>query len=305
MKIDEDFVKGVAYYIGDGRMTAPRSLSTVNQDIETIKFFIKWLQIYFKFNLQNIKIKILIAQPLFNESILKKIFSKKLGIKYKEIHSVKQKYKSKPYHSDLVEIWANNVLARRNFDKSIPLVKKRCLKNKKLAIAYVKGIMAAEGSPKYHKKSGSRNVHLKMKDKKEIKYIGNLLNDVIGIKSNILKVKSEEGMWLITISGIEEIKRLNELNIFEIESRKRNRLREMSKSYKRAQVKKGYVEDHYITKLKFYNKKLKKRLTAPELSKLIKRDRTRTINVLRTLEKKGLIKSKRKSSRGRAFEFWV
>ena len=83
MKIDEDFVKGVSYYIGDGRMTAPRSLSTVNQDIETIRFFIKWLQKYFKFDLQNIKIKILIAQPSFNEPILKKIFSKKLGIKYK------------------------------------------------------------------------------------------------------------------------------------------------------------------------------------------------------------------------------
>lgn len=305
MKIDEDFVKGVSYYIGDGRMTAPRSLSTVNQDIETIKFFIKWLQKYFKFDLQNIKIKILIAQPSFNGSILKKRFSKKLGIKYKEIHSIKQKYKSKPHHSNLVEIWANNVSARRNFDKSIPLVKKRCLKNKKLAIAYVKGIMAAEGSPKYHKKSGSRNVHLKMKDKKEIIYIGNLLNDVIGIKSSILKVKSEEGMWLITISGIEEIKKLNELNIFEIESRKRNRLREISKSYKRAQVKKGYVEDYYITKLKFYNKKLKKRLTAPELGKLIKRDRTRTINVLRLLEKNGLVKGKRKTSRGRPFEFWT
>lgn len=305
MKIDEDFVKGVSYYIGDGRMTAPRSLLTVNQDIETIKFFIKWLQKYFKFDLQNIKIKILVAQPSFNESILKKIFSKKLGIKYKEIHSVKQKYNAKPHHSDLVEIWANNVLARRNFDKSIPMVKKRCLKNKKLALAYVKGIMAAEGSPKYHKKSGSRNVHLKMKDKEEIKYIGNLLNNILGIKSSILKIKTEEGMWLITISGIEEIKKLNDLNIFEIERRKRNKLKKIAGSYKRAQVKKGYVKDYYIGKLKFLNNKLKKRLTAPELCKLINRDRTRTITVLRLLERENLIKSKRKTSRGRPFEFWI
>jgi len=305
MKIDEDFVKGVSYYIGDGRMTAPRSLSTVNQDIETIKFFIKWLQKYFKFDLQNIKIKILIAQPSFNGPILKKRFSERLGIKYKEIHSVKQKYKSKPYHSDLVEIWANNVSARRNFDKSIPLVKKKCLKNKKLAIAYVKGIMAAEGSPKYHKKSGSRNVHLKMKDKEEIKYIGNLLNNILGIKSSILKIKTEEGMWLITISGIEEIKKLNDLNIFEIESRKRDKLKKIADSYKRVQVKKGYVKNYYIGKLKFFNNKLKKRLTAPELCKLINRDRTRTITVLRLLERKNLIKSKRKTSRGRPFEFWT
>ena len=39
MRIDEEFVRGVGYYLGDGRMKAPRSLSTVNQNEEVIKFF--------------------------------------------------------------------------------------------------------------------------------------------------------------------------------------------------------------------------------------------------------------------------
>lgn len=305
MKIDEDFIKGVAYYIGDGRMTAPRSLSTVNQNIETIKFFIRWLQNYFYIDKKDVKIRILVPKKNFNECQLKKRFSKKLGIKYKEIHSIKQKHNAKPHHNTIIEIWANNASAKRKFDNTILKVKDKCLRNKKLALSYLKGIMAAEGSPKYNVRSGGRSIHLKMKDEKEIKFIGHLLNEVLKIKSSILKVRTEKGMWLITISGIGEIRKLNELNIFEIESRKKDRLNKIANSYKREQVKKGLVKEFYLENLKTFNKKLKKNLTAPELAKLIKRDRTRTINVLRKLEKEKLIKSKRRNTTGRPFEFWI
>lgn len=305
MKIDEDFVKGVSYYIGDGRMTAPRSLSTVNQNMETIKFFLKWLKKYFGINIENIKIKIKTNKLNYNKSKLIDEFSIKLNIKKEHITSVSLKNKAKPHHKILVEVCANNSLAKKQFDNLIPRVKLKCLKNKKLATAYIKGIMAAEGSPKHHVRSGSRTIHLKMKDEEEIKYIGKLFNDVLKINSSILEVKNEEGMWLITISGIEEIKKLNDLDIFEIESRKRDKLKKIAKSYKRTQVKKGHVDDFYTEKLNYFNTKLKRKLTAPELSKLIKRDRTRTISVLRDLERKKLIKSKRKSTRGKPFEFWI
>lgn len=304
MKINKEFVKGTSYYIGDGRMTSPRSLSTMNQDLETIKFFIKWLQKQFKADIKNIKIKIIVPNKNYNSLKLKNKFCKKIGVKYKHINSVRQKHKAKPHHKELIEVCFNNVGSKREFKKMIPKVKKECLKNKKLAVEYIKGIMAAEGSVKYHKGSGSRTIHLKMKDKKEIEYIGRLLNEIINVKANILEVKNEN-MWLITISGMEEIKKSNELDFFEIEGRKRKKLEEIAKSYKRAQVKKGDVKNYYLKGLKFHNKKLGKRLTAPELCKLIKRDRTRTINVLRDLEKKGFVKSKRKNARGRPFEFWI
>lgn len=305
MKIDKELVKGVAYYIGDGRSSTPRSLSTVNQNIETMKFFIKWLRKYFDIPLNRMKIRIKMNTSNFYEEDIKKEFSRKLRIKKKLIASVSMKEKAKEHHKILIEIWAHNSKAKRTYDKLIPIIKGKCLKNKKLAIEYIKGIMAAEGSPKYDVKSGSRKVHLKMKNESEIKYIGKLLNQIIGIRSSILKVRTEEGMWLITISGFYELNKLNDLDIFEIESEKKEKFRRIVKSYKRAQVKKGDVTRFYIEKLNFYNKKYDKRFTAPELAKIIGRDRTRTINVLRQLEKKGLIKSKRKKSTGRAFEFWT
>jgi len=305
MRIDKDFVKGVGYYIGDGRMKAPRSLSTVNQNEKVIKFFLKWLKEYFKFKLKDIKIKIKTSDPNYNEEKLKGEFSKKLGIGKQFIHSVSLKEKSKPHHHTIIDIWANNAKAKREFDSLISVVKEKCLENRGLAVEYVKGIMAAEGSPKYNLKSKSRSVHLKMKNEQEIKYLGKLLNEVIGIKSSILRVKNEEGMWLITISGFYEMNKLQELDIFEIESKKREKLRGITGSYKHAQVKKGDVDKFYMEKLEFFNKKLKKFLTAPELAKLIGRDRTRIINVLRSLEKKGLIIGNRKKSLGRAFEFSI
>jgi len=305
MRIDKDFVKGVSYYIGDGRMKAPRSLSTANQNEKVIKFFLEWLKEYFKFQLKDIKIKIKTSDPNYNEEKLKREFSKKLGIGKQFIHSVSLKEKSKPHHHTVIDIWANNAKAKREFDSLISVVKEKCLENRGLAIEYVKGIMAAEGSPKYNIRSRSRSVHLKMKNEQEIKYLGKLLNEVIGIKSSILRVKNEEGMWLITISGFYEMNKLQELDIFEIESKKREKLRGITGSYKHAQVKKGDVDRFYMEKLEFFNKKLKKFLTAPELAKLIGRDRTRIINVLRSLEKKGLIIGNRKKSLGRAFEFSI
>ena len=305
MKIDKELVKGVAYYIGDGRSSAPRSLSTVNQNVETIKFFIKWLRKYFDIPLKKIKIGIKMNTPNFYEDDIRKEFSKKLKIKEKFIFSVSIKDKAKEHHKIVTEIWAHNSKAKRTYDKLVPIVKRKCLKNRRLAIEYVKGIMAAEGSPKYDIKSGSRNVHLKMKNENEIKYIGKLLNEIIGIKSSVLRIRTEEGMWLITISGFYELNKLKDLDIFEIESEKRKKFIKIVGSYKRAQVKKGDVNRFYIEKLKYYNERYNKRITAPELAKIIGRDRTRIVNVLRQLEKKGLIQSQRRKTIGRPFEFWV
>ena len=41
--VNEEFVEGIGYYIGDGRLKTSSGLSTSNTDIETIKFFIGWL----------------------------------------------------------------------------------------------------------------------------------------------------------------------------------------------------------------------------------------------------------------------
>lgn len=303
MKIDGDLVKGVAYYIGDGRSATPRSLSTVNQNTDTIIFFLNWLKNYFNISLEKTKIKIKMNTKEFNEEKIKESYSKKLKIKKENITSVSIKEKFKPHHKIVIDVWAHNSKAKRKFDSLIPIVKSKCLKSKKLAIEYIKGIMAAEGSPKYHIKSGSRSVHLKMKNKPEIRYLYNLLTNVIKIRCSILEAK-KEGMWLITISGFNELNKLYKLNIFEIESDKKDRLKKIIESYKRMHVKVGDVNKFYLEKLNFYNRKLNKRLTAPELATLIGRERTRVINVLRNMEKKELIMGQRRKTTGTPFEFW-
>jgi DNA-binding MarR family transcriptional regulator len=305
MKIDVDFVKGVSYYIGDGRMSAPRSLSTVNQDIKVIRFFIKWLKCYFNIKAKNIKIFIKLNKKNFNKSKIIEYYSKQLRLNSKRINSVFLKSGAKKHHKVLIEVIANNKTAKKYFDNIIPKVKLKCLNNKKLAIAYLRGIMAAEGSPKFHIKSGSRAVHLKMKNEKEIKYIGILLNNLLKVKTSVLKSKSENGMWLVAISGVDELKKLNNFDIFEIESRKRIRLKIIINSYKRSQVKKGYVDIFYLSKLSLFNSKYKRPISPPEFAKLIGRDRTRISFVLRNLQRKGLVNGVRKLTRGKPYVFSI
>ena len=81
------------------------------------------------------------------------LFSKKLNINQKYITSISEKYGSKAHHKILVEVSINRVPLKMIFDFCLPKVKRICLADKKLAATYIRGIMAAEGSAKYNKKS--------------------------------------------------------------------------------------------------------------------------------------------------------
>ncbi len=261
--ITSKFVEGVAYYIGDGRNKTSGGLSIVDKDISVITFFIKWLQEYFSVDKTNIKIK---------------------------------------FRANYTEVFINRTMLKRLFDLIKPIIKEICLVDKNFASAYLRGIMAAEGTPKFNVRSCSRSVHLKMRDKNEIDYIVSLLN-LLDIRSSLLYSKSDDE-WLITISGVYELQKLQEINVFKLTNNKKHKFIHLMRSYKREQTKKGDVIPFYMTKINQINN-LGNKITALSLAKFVKRDRTRTLNVLIKLKDDGLLNTKRLQKTGRPFVFSI
>lgn len=302
--IDKDFVAGIGYYIGDGRTKTNRGLSTVNKDAKIAKFFINWLIKYFDVNILDMKIYIKTNKEYQNKRIIRRKYSKLIGIDEKCITSISKKYNARKNHKNLIEVYINRVILKNILNSLVPKVKEICLEDKELAIAYVRGLMAAEGCPRHNRESGSRNVFIKMKNKKEIEFAYFLLNNVIHIKtSNILFSKQDEE-WLITISGIYELEKLHKIDIFGMNSERAVKFDNIMSSYKRKQTKKGDVSNFYmkkISELKHNNPKI----TALQLSNYIGRDKTRTIYVLRNLERNGYLMGNRVEKVGRPFEFSI
>ena len=220
-------------YIGDGRLKTDRGLSTINTNLETIKFFIKWLKQYFNAKIEDIKVNIFLPRSDFNVNFEKRKWSKLFRV---NINSVKSKYKYKGYHKIGIEVGYFRAISKLILNKLIPVIKKECLINKSFATAYLKGIMAAEGSLKYNKKSHHRSVHLKMKDKTEVRYVFHLLR-FMGLTPSFLFSKQDKE-WLVMINGCSELEELNEMDIFELNSERKEKFKQILSICHHKQVKK-------------------------------------------------------------------
>lgn len=141
-----------------------------------------------------------------------------------------------------------------------------------------------------------------MKPKKEIDYVHSLLKE-LGINSTIRYSKSDNE-WIIYISGVYELEKLAKIGVFELTSNRNDRFQSLISSYRRKQTKVGGVNEYYLTKLMQFKKNCEE-VTAPKLAKFVGRDRTRTIYVLRKLQKEGLIEGKRIRRTGTLFMFDV
>ena len=296
--VNEEFVEGIGYYIGDGRLKTSSGLSTSNTDIETIKFFIGWLKKYFNAKTENIRINIFLPRSDFNVNLEKRKWSRLLQV---NINSKKRKYKFKKYHKTAAEINYSRTITKLVLDKLIPIIKEKCLTDKSFATAYIKGIMTAEGSPKYNAKSHQRAIHLKMKNKIEVKYVFKLLQ-FLGLTPSFLFSK-QDSEWLVSISSFNELKELDALNVFGSHSEKRRKLKKILSCYQRKQVKKGQVKKFYLTKLFEFEEKYKEGCTANQLSRYLNREKSRVVTVLRKLQKNGLVNGKRIMKAGKPFEF--
>jgi len=298
ISINKEFIEGVGYYIGDGRLKTSSGLSTVNTNIGTIQFFLGWLKKYFNAKAENIRINIFLPRVDFNVNFEKKKWSRILQT---NINSIKRKYKFKKYHKTIVEVNYSRAISKLVLDKLIPIIKEKCLVNKSFAAAYIRGIMAAEGSPRYNEKSHQRAIHLKMKDKSEVQYAFKLFQ-FIGLTPSFLFSKQDRE-WLISITSFSELKELDKLNVFGSHSEKRRKLKKILSNYQHKQVKKGQVKKFYLTKLFKFEKKYKEGCTANQLSRYLNREKSRVVTVLRKLQKNGLVNGERIMKVGTPFKF--
>ena len=279
-------------------METSSGLSTTNTDIETIKFFLGWLKKYFNAKTENIRINIFLPQGNFNVNLERRKWSELLRA---GINSIKRKYKFKKYHKTVVEVNYSRAIAKLVLDKLIPIMKEKCLVNKSFATAYIKGIMAAEGSPRYNEKSHQRSIHLKMKDKSEVRYALKLFQ-FIGLTPSFLFSK-QDGEWLVSITSFNELKELDKINVFGPHNEKGRKLKKILSHYHHKQAKKGQVKKFYLNKLFEFEEKYKKGCTANQLSTYLNRERSRVVTVLRKLQKNGLVNGERIMKVGRPFKF--
>lgn len=299
--IDENFIEGIGYYIGDGRMRTDKGLSSINSDIKTAKFFIKWLEKYFNIKNDTLKINIRLPTENFDINYEKDKWSKLLGVERKNITSVKKKYKGKEHHLPQIEICYHRKISKMVLDKLIPIIKVMCLQNKDMSAAYIRGIMAAEGSVKYNEKSHAKSIFLKMKDKTEIRYLYKLLIN-LGITPSFLFSK-QDYEWLVLITGMIDLRKLDKIDVFRLNEKRHEKFKRIIKICQHEQVKKGFVKKFYLRKLMELEEKHGKWCTALQLSKYTNRDKSRTIDVLREFQKKGFIRGRRIRKTGRPFKF--
>ena len=196
LKIDEFFVEGYALYLAEGDTgfsgnTRPRKFRFTNADINVINHMIKWINTYFPKN----EFYINLINPKGNnvdfENIKKLINHNKINLK-EDSYNKLIKYRICIDRAILIDL----ILAIE--DK----IKELCLKDKKLAAAYIRGMMIGEGTAYFNR---SRYVRIEMRNEKEIKYLHRLF-ELLGYRCNPSLRSERENMWSLFI-GAKQLKK--------------------------------------------------------------------------------------------------
>jgi predicted transcriptional regulator len=299
IEFDEHFVEGVGYYVGDGRIKSSRSISTVNNEASVINFFLKWVMKYFKAKLKDLKIKIFMPHKKYKDEEVRNTWSEELKIPTYAITKITTR-KGKRILNPFVEVSFNNSTVKTIFDNIIPIAKDICIKDIELAKAFLRGILAAEGSVKYNKNSSSRQIQIKMKSKDWSKF-NKILLEKIGCRPSLRPTKDNE--WVVILTGYEDLERINLINGFELHQKKSKKLGSILTTYKHKQVKQGYVKKVYLQIISDLQTNRTTEVTTKEILKTIKRDRTRISSILKFLYKHGFLDRKQLNKRGGPYSY--
>jgi len=209
LNIDEFFVEGYALYLAEGDTgfhgkTKPRKLRFTNSEINVINHFIKWVNSYFPDN----KLYVNLINPINNKIDFKDI-KKRINT-----HNVKIK---QGHYNKIIKY-------RVCFDSAIIIdlilvieskIKDLCKKDKKLAAAYIRGMMIGEGTAYFNR---SRYVRIEMRNEKEIKYLHELLI-MLGFDCKPSLRKERDNMWSLYI-GAKQLKKFNDLISFGVHEKR-------------------------------------------------------------------------------------
>ena len=187
------FVEGYALYIGEGDtgesgIKKPRKLRFTNAEISVINFFISWIREYFP----HLPFYIAKIQPEKAKDASKHIC-------HDDIRQSTGKYCKKTKYRVCLDraIIIDLILAIRD------RVRKVIKKDEELAKAYLRGIMAAEGTV-YNNRT--RYVRLEMKNPSEMAFVRTLL-DTLSLTYTKHSRTTRKNMESIYMGGRENLKR--------------------------------------------------------------------------------------------------
>ena len=196
LEVNEFFVEGYALYLAEGDTglsgkTKPRKFRFTNSEIGVINNMIKWITTYFPKN----DFYVVVINPKGNKIDFEVI--------KKSINCDDMKFKE--------DIYNKVVKYRIFFDQAILIdlilaieekIKELCKKDKKLAAAYIRGMMIGEGTAYFNR---SRYVRIEMKNEKEIKYLHELFT-LLGFDCKPSLRTERHNMWSLYI-GAKQLKR--------------------------------------------------------------------------------------------------
>ena len=217
--LDSQFMEGYSLYIAEGDTglsgrTVPKKLRFTNANLDVIKFFINWIKTFVPGN--SFYVNTILPSGIPVEKDFSRKVSEKLDIEVSKI-KVKSDFYNKiiKYRVCLDSIIIINLVLALD-----DIVKMICRRNNALAVGYIKGIMAGEGTVYFNK---SRYVRIEMRNEREIRYVHSLLKN---LKYNCeVSLRSErKGMCSIYIGAKQLEKFYNEIG-FGSELNRQNILR--------------------------------------------------------------------------------
>lgn len=288
IKINGNFVEGYALYIGEGDFGSngekvPKKVRFTNSNLNVIEFFIEWLRNHFPKT--DFSCRVLVPQEMeLNEEKLEAV-KKKLDINKIDAHTSKRNKKL------VYRVWADSIILMRLLLDLEETVKEESISSKELVKVYVRGIMMGEGTARL--KDYYRYVRVEMKNKKEINFVGKLLN-LLDIKYKSYSRSDSSGRYWIHIGERKDIEKFGKLIGFGVHSERQRILEKCIDSYKEEHFRKGERNQRFLEAVyKLTNEG--KAATTETVSQLLNRSTTNAKHTLKSLYDKGHLERTRNS----------
>ncbi|MBU1198488.1 MAG: hypothetical protein KKF46_00335 [Nanoarchaeota archaeon] len=212
IKVDEFFVEGYALYLAEGDTgfsgkIKPRKFRFTNSEINVVNSMIKWFKNYFA------KLPFCIQVDIPIEYVIPDFDAIKCSLDHDKIRFAKGYYNKILKYQLCCEraILIDLILTIEH------RVKELCKQDKKLAAAYIRGMMIGEGTAYFNR---SRYVRIEMRNEREIKYLHELFT-LLGYDCKPFLRPERQNMWSLYIGAKQLAKFYKEIGFGVHEKRQR------------------------------------------------------------------------------------
>lgn len=285
--MNKKLIKGLGLYVGEGQRKSNK-VALSNTEPRILNFFIKWLNGIFDVDMSNIRGYLYIPKEDVDKEKVKKKWNKKIKLRKNQLKSIYYYENSKKECCLLVY---GNKIIHDIINSLIPIIKKVVKEKKKFIIPYLQGLFAAEGDVRI-KGENIHHIELGMKNREEITFISDLLK-----RLNIdASIKNNKGCFTLTVNRKVNIKKLVNVNIFELHPERKRLLEKALDNFVQSQVGRNKVLEHYAT----YFKK-NKILTVKKLMKLTGKSESQCRRILKRFFEENIIE---RSKKGNTYSYY-